>query len=282
MTFIRTVSAGRNVAAFVLIVLLSRAEVYANTFLRGDVNFDGRVDLSDAVETLDFLFLGVDQPPICQDAVDANDDGAVDIADAIFTLSALFVGGPLWPPPLGGRGDDPTEDELDCAGFVQIQVSGAERISIFQLPQTVRINSQEAYDVFLDEYYYGVIEDRIARLARRNCERSPQLELGECRRRARETLFGASGPFHGLEGYVPPAIDFDRYTLLGQSTTASGCRREYTSSLTRLDSEEIVRFDVLIEEFGSCEPAIFRYVWILVEAIPPNYMVVSESRVVRP
>ena len=81
-------------------------------FVRGDSNGDRELDISDAVHTLDFLFLGGEAP--CLDAADANDDGNVDVSDPVATLGSLFLGtGPL-PPPIGLAGKDPTADELGC------------------------------------------------------------------------------------------------------------------------------------------------------------------------
>jgi hypothetical protein len=84
------------------------------SFLRGNSNGDVAVDISDAVYTLAFLFLGGPSPS-CRDAADANDDGAIDISDAVYTLAFLFLGGPA-PPPPGPTvpGPDPTEDALPC------------------------------------------------------------------------------------------------------------------------------------------------------------------------
>ncbi len=84
-------------------------------FLRGDSNGDGRVDISDPIRTLNWLFSGAAVPP-CLDAADANDSGKVDISDAIFTLNFLFNGS-REPPPPGPRtpGGDPTPDNLSCA-----------------------------------------------------------------------------------------------------------------------------------------------------------------------
>ncbi|MBN1443575.1 MAG: hypothetical protein JXA90_12770 [Planctomycetes bacterium] len=81
-------------------------------FRRGDSNGDGRQDISDALATLSFLFLGRDSPG-CLDAADTNDDGAVDITDAIRLLAFLFLGA---APPPGGLecGPDETPDGLDC------------------------------------------------------------------------------------------------------------------------------------------------------------------------
>lgn len=82
-------------------------------FSRGDSNGDGRVDVSDAVNTLHALFIE-SRPIACRDAVDANDDGRLDMTDAIFTLSFMFLGGEEPPPPFPGRGLDPTPDGLSC------------------------------------------------------------------------------------------------------------------------------------------------------------------------
>src|SRR5688572_11879048 len=45
-------------------------------FVRGDTTGEGRVDLSDAISTLNFLFLGA-AARCCDDAFDANDDAVV-------------------------------------------------------------------------------------------------------------------------------------------------------------------------------------------------------------
>ena len=82
-------------------------------FIRGDSNGDQKVDISDAANTLGFLFLG-DTGVACFDAADANDDGAIDIADAVTTLNHLFEGGQELPPPYPAIGEDPTPDTLGC------------------------------------------------------------------------------------------------------------------------------------------------------------------------
>jgi hypothetical protein len=85
-------------------------------FVRGDSNSSGKLDISDAVTTLDYLFRGgadVD----CLDALDADDSGDLDITDAIFALQYLFQGGKSIPPPYPQPGVDPTpEDPLGCGG----------------------------------------------------------------------------------------------------------------------------------------------------------------------
>jgi hypothetical protein len=86
-------------------------------FLRGDCNGDGRVDISDAVGTLQLLFQGGGSTT-CHDACDSNDDGAIDISDAINTLNVLFLGkGSLPAPGMADCGADPTADELGCEAY---------------------------------------------------------------------------------------------------------------------------------------------------------------------
>ena len=84
-------------------------------FLRGDSNHDKKVDLSDGINTLGYLFLGNAAIP-CQDAADVNDTGDIDIADAIYTLNFLFLGGPQPAAPFPIFEADPTADELGCLG----------------------------------------------------------------------------------------------------------------------------------------------------------------------
>jgi hypothetical protein len=82
-------------------------------FIRGDSNGDDEVEMSDAVTTLNFLFLGSERPH-CYDAADANDDGALNIADPVFTLQYLFLGGAELPAPFPDAGEDPTDDGMSC------------------------------------------------------------------------------------------------------------------------------------------------------------------------
>lgn len=80
-------------------------------FIRGDSNNDKKVDLSDAVWTLNYLFTG-GQAPRCLEAADANDAGSVDLSDPIYELNFLFQGGPAPPAPFPTAGTDPTPDVL--------------------------------------------------------------------------------------------------------------------------------------------------------------------------
>ncbi len=85
-------------------------------FQRGDANSNGRVDLTDAVMILGFLFSGSEAPP-CLKSADVDDDGAVGLTDPLGVLNFLFLNGRPPAAPFGACGSDPTPDELDCAGF---------------------------------------------------------------------------------------------------------------------------------------------------------------------
>jgi hypothetical protein len=81
---------------------------------RGDAGGEGTVDLSDAVLTLNYLFVGGPEPS-CLDSSDADDNGEVTVTDAIVVLQFLFLGGqPPSSPGPNTCGPDPTPDRLSC------------------------------------------------------------------------------------------------------------------------------------------------------------------------
>lgn len=91
-----------------------------NSFVRGDANMDGRINIVDAVTVVRFLYQGEDlgdiqgTHPACNDAADSNDDGRVNFADPIYLLRFLFLRGSSPPSPFPTRDRDPTEDQLGC------------------------------------------------------------------------------------------------------------------------------------------------------------------------
>jgi hypothetical protein len=85
-------------------------------FRRGDVNADMELDLSDAVFTLSYLFLGGPAPG-CLQSADANDSDEVDLTDAIYLLNFLFLSGPEPGAPFAACGLDPTPGELVCITY---------------------------------------------------------------------------------------------------------------------------------------------------------------------
>jgi len=97
-----------------VIVLIQR-----HPFIRGDANYNGIVDISDAIHILAILFrVGGDF--LCPNAADANDDNVTDMSDAVYLLSYLFLGtlAPPVPYPEAGYDRNSTLPENSgCAGL---------------------------------------------------------------------------------------------------------------------------------------------------------------------
>ena len=74
--------------------------------LLGDANFDSRLDISDPILVLNYLFRTEDVPA-CANAADFNQDTRLDISDPISMLGTLFLGAPV-----PGDSDQPLE--VDC------------------------------------------------------------------------------------------------------------------------------------------------------------------------
>jgi hypothetical protein len=93
---------------------VSRASAYGR-FVRGDANGDGRIDISDGIATLQYLFVGGDLgEENCQDAADFDDSGDLQVTDAIRSFDFLFQGGPPPDQPFPLPMVDATYDALTC------------------------------------------------------------------------------------------------------------------------------------------------------------------------
>ncbi|HVR76532.1 MAG TPA: hypothetical protein VMT52_19540 [Planctomycetota bacterium] len=85
----------------------------SRSFVRGDSDSSGSVNLTDVVVLLDHLFRGGPLPS-CGDAADADDNGTLNLTDALAILITLFRGGGPLPAPYPEPGSDPTPDGLTC------------------------------------------------------------------------------------------------------------------------------------------------------------------------
>jgi hypothetical protein len=89
-------------------------------FFRGDADNNGRLELTDGVFILNFLFTG-GAAPTCSDAADADDSGLVQLTDGIVVLGYLFLGGPApslpGPPGLGAPCGPDVGVELGCVQY---------------------------------------------------------------------------------------------------------------------------------------------------------------------
>ncbi len=89
----------------------------ASDFRRGDANTDGRVNLSDAVAVLNWLFRSAPELA-CPDAGDFDDRDDIEPADAILILNFLFQSVDLSTPPGPfDCGPDPTPDGLATCSY---------------------------------------------------------------------------------------------------------------------------------------------------------------------
>jgi hypothetical protein len=86
-------------------------------FRRGDWDGSGVVDITDSLNRLGFLFLGL-TPTECDDAGDFDNSGAIDISDSLNELTFLFLG-TVTPPPPGTMlcGPDPLEVIAEGGGL---------------------------------------------------------------------------------------------------------------------------------------------------------------------
>ena len=87
-----------------------------STFIRGDCNGDGSVNIADAVFVLGSLFPGTGTAPqaTCRDGCDGNDDGEINISDPVVILGAIFGIPPTPLPAPSSCGTDATADALEC------------------------------------------------------------------------------------------------------------------------------------------------------------------------
>lgn len=95
---------------------ISFPDCLPDPFVRGDVNGDSFIDLSDPVVVLLYLFYE-GMLTTCPKVCDANDDGRVDLADPVFLLAYLFAEGDVMPAPYPECGVDPTPDALSCENY---------------------------------------------------------------------------------------------------------------------------------------------------------------------
>jgi hypothetical protein len=124
-------------------------------FIRGDINENGTVDLSDAIACMQ------GGPFNCDDAADANDDGVLDTVDCNYIADYLY-GGPPPPPPFPNCGFDPTPDDLDCASFAACghwwRVGGhyVTAAGVNSIEQKIAVS-----DPFIDAAELGLAEGRV-------------------------------------------------------------------------------------------------------------------------
>ena len=108
--------AGIALLAILVIASPQLANAQDSSFVRGDTNHDGTIDIADVISILSFLFVAGTPTPPCFDALDINDSGNLDLADPISLIDITFLGAPPPPEPFMNCGRDLTADSLTCIG----------------------------------------------------------------------------------------------------------------------------------------------------------------------
>ena len=71
--------------------------------------------MADAAAILAYLFLGHPLPEgVCLDAADVDDNGKLEISDAVALLDFLYKGAGPPPQPFPLAANDPTPDAMTC------------------------------------------------------------------------------------------------------------------------------------------------------------------------
>jgi ferredoxin len=83
------------------------------TFIRGDANGDGKVQVADPVWIVSELFRN-GPPTSCQAAADATGDGVYDVSDALFVIRYYFQNGPAPGEPFPACGPESVAIPLSC------------------------------------------------------------------------------------------------------------------------------------------------------------------------
>ena len=92
-----------------------------NSFIRGDVNSDGKMDIADPINVVNYLFRQ-GPAPSCADSADANDDANVDVTDVMLMINHQFRAGAAPAAPFPGCGKDgelEDDDGLGCDNDTQ-------------------------------------------------------------------------------------------------------------------------------------------------------------------
>ena len=74
------------------------------TFVRGDANSDGQINLTDGISILGYLFSGTAEPACFAAAKATGSPGGLSITDPVFIFTWLFSSGDDPPPPTPSAG----------------------------------------------------------------------------------------------------------------------------------------------------------------------------------
>ncbi len=133
------------VSMLILAALLAPGTLEAQTFVRGDANADGTLNIADTITVLNYVSNG-GTPPTILDAADWNDNGVVEVADAVYSLLFLFVSGSPPPPapfPVAGVDTTPPNFPTTPNGSLEFRITGATSCAGAQLLVSIHVDNTD-------------------------------------------------------------------------------------------------------------------------------------------
>jgi hypothetical protein len=128
-------------------------------FLRGDINADGNVSLSDGVMSLRLLFVSATVPD-CKDAHDIDDSGTSDISDFLHLASQMLSLNLGLASPFPEVGPDPTPDGAQPNGLEFLSCNEYNPVMPEQTTNIVEIGTAEGAPGQLVEIPVFLTNDR--------------------------------------------------------------------------------------------------------------------------
>jgi hypothetical protein len=177
---------------------------------------------------------------------------------------------------------DPSLTGITPVEFTEVLMAGMDKVSMGGELQTV-VRTQLEYNALiyerfqkpLDDYWNTYYESTLNSVKQYH----PGLTDSEYVAMVKQ-IFYSCLPFMGTDTCKHPIIDFSKYTLLGQSASAGGCKiPDYQIKAFRDYINRELIYKVKIVEHGTCLMAINKNKWILVPKIPTGYKVVFEKEI---
>lgn len=177
---------------------------------------------------------------------------------------------------------DPSLDGKTPVEYTEVLMTGMDKVSMGgELQTVVRTHTEyesliyERFQKPLDDYWNTYYESTLNSVKQYH----PGLSDSEYVAMVRQ-IFYSCLPFRGTDTCKHPVIDFSKYTLLGQSASAGGCKiPDYQIEVFRDNFNRELIYKVKIIEHGTCSMSINKNKWILIPKITTDYKVVFEKEI---
>lgn len=174
-------------------------------------------------------------------------------------------------------------NSTQTVAYSQVSMNCMDRVSSGGTLEVI-VNTKTVFDSLvyaryqkpLDDYWDKYYDSTLYHVKQNN----PGLSDSEYALLVRNVFYSAM-PFKGTDTCTDSDVDFDHFTLLGASVTASGCRSpEYRVDVSRNDAQKKLFCNVEITQHGSCEMGFWRAIWIVVPKLPSDFLVVFEKNLI--